>query len=117
MEEGNILGSTAGEVIVRTGWVEAEVQFAAKALADKKLIRAVSNEQLILIAEALFTEIGKKLFASVERFHKENPLLPGITREELKASMGRRVRPKAFASALQTLLEQKKITLQGEVVT
>jgi len=116
MAERNILGITAAEVIVRTGWLEAEIQFAAKALADKKLIRIVSNEPLILIAEALFAEIGKKLLARVERFHKENPLLPGITREELKASLGRRVRPETFASALQTLLEQKKIALQGEFV-
>ncbi|HEV2103671.1 MAG TPA: selenocysteine-specific translation elongation factor [Candidatus Acidoferrum sp.] len=116
MAERNILGITAQEVIVRTGWIEAEIRSAAKALADKKLVRIVSNEPLILIAEALFMEIGKKLLARVERFHKENPLLPGITREELKAGLGRRVRPETFATALQLLLEQKKITLQGEFV-
>jgi len=116
MAERNILGITAEEVIVRTGWVEQEIQSAAKTVADKKLIRRVSGEPLILIAETIFTEIGKKLLARVERFHKENPLLPGITREELKASLGRRVRPETFATALQMLLEQKKITLQGEFI-
>ena len=116
MAERNILGITAQEVIVRTGWIEAEIRSAAKMLADKKLVHIVSNEPLILIAEALFTEIGKKLLARVERFHKENPLLPGITREELKTSLGRRVRPETFATALQLLLEQKKINLQGEFV-
>ena len=116
MAERHILGITAEEIIVRTGWIEAEIQSAAKTLADKKLLRIVSNEPLILMAEALFGEIGKKLLARVERFHKENPLLPGITREELKASLGRRVRPETFAAALQTLLEQKKITLQGEFI-
>jgi len=116
MAERNILGITAEEIIVRTGWVEQEIQTAAKSLSDKKVIRIVSNEPLILIAEAWFTEIGKKLLARVERFHKENPLLPGITREELKASLGRRIRPETFASALQLLLEQKKITLQGEFI-
>jgi selenocysteine-specific elongation factor len=112
----NILGITAEEIIVRTGWVEQEIQSAAKSLSDKKLVRIVSGEPLILIAETIFTEIGKKLLARVERFHEENPLLPGVTREELKASLGRRVRPEAFAAALQLLLEQKKITLQGEFI-
>jgi selenocysteine-specific elongation factor len=116
MAERNILGITVEEVIVRTGWVEQEIRSAAKTVADKKLIRVVSGEPLILIAETIFTEIGKKLLARVERFHKENPLLPGITREELKASLGRRVRPETFATALQMLLEQKKITLQGEFI-
>jgi selenocysteine-specific elongation factor len=116
MAERNILGITAEEVVVRTGWIEAEISAAAKSIADKKLIRVVSSEPMILIAEALFAETGKKLFARVERFHKENPLLPGITREELKASLGRRVRPETFATAVQALLEQKKITLQGEFI-
>jgi len=116
MAERHILGITAEEIIVRTGWIEGEIQSAAKTLADKKLLRIVSNEPLILIAEALFEDIGKKLLGRVERFHKENPLLPGITREELKASLGRRVRPETFAAALQILLEQKKITLQGEFI-
>ena len=116
MAERNILGITAEEIIVRTGWVQQEIESAAKSLSDKKLIRSVSGEPLILIAEAIFTEIGKRLLARVERFHKENPLLPGITREELKASLGRRVRPETFATALKLLLEQKKITLQGEFI-
>jgi selenocysteine-specific elongation factor len=116
MAERHILGIAAEEIIVRTGWIEGEIQSAAKTLADKKLVRIVSSEPLILIAEALFAEIGKKLLARVEHFHKENPLLPGIAREELKASLGRRVRPETFAAALQMLLEQKKITLQGEFI-
>ena len=116
MAERHVLGITAEEIIVRTGWIEGEIQSTARTLADKKLLRIVSNGPLILIAEALFAEIGKKLLARVERFHKENPLLPGITREELKASLGRRVRPETFAAALQMLLEQKKITLHGEFI-
>ena len=116
MAERNILGITAEEIIVRTGWIEGEIQSAAETLAGKNLLRIVSNEPLILIDETRFTEIGKKVLARVERFHKENPLLPGITREELKASLGRRVRPETFAAALQMLLEQKKITVQGEFI-
>lgn len=116
MAERNVLGITAGEVIVRTGWLEAEVQAAAKALAEKQRIRVVSNEPLILLSEARFSEIAKQLLAKVERFHKENPLLPGITREELKASLGRRVRPETFAAAVQLLTEQKKLSVQGEFV-
>ena len=116
MAERNVLGVTTSEVIVRTGWVEAELSAAAKAVAQKQGIRIVSSDPLILLSESRFSEIGRQLLARVERFHKENPLLPGITREELKASLGRRVRAEAFAAALQLLAEQKKLTIQGEFV-
>jgi len=116
MAERNILGITAGEVIVRTGWLETELEGTAKALLAKQAIRIVSQEPLVLLSEQRFSDIAKQLLARVERFHKENPLLPGITREELKANLGRRVRPEAFAAALQSLTEQNKLVLQGEFV-
>jgi len=116
MAERNILGITASEVIVRTGWVESELQAAIKALAERQGIRIVSHEPLAFLSEQRFSDIAKQLLARVERFHKENPLLPGITREELKAGLGRRVRPEAFGAALQLLTDQKKLALQGEFV-
>ncbi len=116
MAERNIQGIPAEEIIMRMGWVESELQSAAKALAEKGLLHVVSNEPLIVMGELLFSEISKKLLAKVERFHKENPLVPGITREELKASLGRRVRPETFAAAVQALAVQKKLSVQGEFV-
>jgi len=44
----------------------------------------------------------------VERFQKENPLLPGIAREDLRASLGKRVRTETFRAALEELVAQKK---------
>jgi selenocysteine-specific elongation factor len=52
----------------------------------------------------------------VEKFHKENPLLPGMAREELRAKAGRRVRPETFRAALEELVARRKIELAGEIV-
>jgi selenocysteine-specific elongation factor len=116
MTERNILGVGAEEIVARTGWLEAEVQTVAAALAKSKAIRIVSTGPLMLFAEGRFGEICQKLQARVEKFHKENPLLPGIAREELRASLGRRLRAETFRCALQELVEQKKLNVQGELV-
>jgi selenocysteine-specific elongation factor len=116
MVDRNILGITAGEVIVRTGWLEAELRSAANALSQQQSVRVVSNEPLVLLSASRFSEIAKQLLARAERFHTENPLLQGITREELKAALGRRVRPEAFTDALQMLVDQKKLAVLGEFV-
>ncbi len=52
----------------------------------------------------------------MERFHKENPLQPGIAREELRTTLARRLRPEIFRAALDELASQKKLELQGELV-
>jgi selenocysteine-specific elongation factor len=43
-------------------------------------------------------------------------LLPGISREDLRASLGKRVRSETFRAALEELAAQKKLDAQGELV-
>jgi selenocysteine-specific elongation factor len=114
--ERNLLGVSGDEIIARTGWLESEVQAAVQTLAERRGLRVVSKVPLILLGEAWFSEMSEKLLARMERFHKENPLLPGISREELKASLGRRVRPETFAAALQMFVDQRKLAVEGEFV-
>src|SRR5260370_2008497 len=70
----------------------------------------------MLVSGKMFEEVRQKIASRVERFHKENPLLPGITREDLRSNLGRRVRPETFRAALDDLLAQKKLEAQGEIV-
>jgi selenocysteine-specific elongation factor len=116
MVERNILGVMGEEITARTGWMAEEVRASAEKLAAAKSLRIISAEPLILLGEGFFREIEKKLFERVERFQKDNSLLPGMAREELRASLGKRTRVEAFRAALQELLEAKKLVAQGEVV-
>ncbi len=116
LAERNLLGVPLREIILRTGWLESEVRAAADSLAQAKQLRAVSSEPLIILSEKTFLEICEKLLARVERFHKENPLLPGISREDLRNSLGKRVRPESFRTALEALVLQSKLQLQAELV-
>jgi selenocysteine-specific elongation factor len=116
MVERNVLGIGIDEVIPRTGWMEAEVLEASETVARAGTVRIVSAEPLHLLAEATFQEVSKKLLARVETFHKENPLLPGIPREELRTAVGRRVRTETFRAALEELARHNKVTFLGELV-
>ncbi len=114
--ERNVLGVKLDEVVARTGWMEGEIRNAAANLAKTNLVRSVSQEPLLMLSERTFNEICEKLRASVEKFHKENPLLPGVPKEELRTILGKRVRSETFQTALNELVLQKKIVLEGELV-
>src|SRR5215470_17343980 len=116
MVERNILGIGMAGVVARTGWLAAEVQAAAQTLAKATAIHVVHADPLLLLAEPLFQEVSKKLVGRVESFQKENPLSPGIAREDLRASLGRRVRAETFRTALEELLKQNRLAAQGEMV-
>jgi selenocysteine-specific elongation factor len=112
----NILGVGQEEIIARTGWREGEVRAAAENLAKSGAVRLVSSEPLLLLAEPVFQEIAKKVLLRLDAFHKENPLSPGIPRQELRAAVGRRVRAETFRAVLEHLASQNKLLLQGELV-
>jgi selenocysteine-specific elongation factor len=115
MTERAVFGLAFDEIIARTGWLPEEIRDAAKKLIDSGRVKTVSTEPLLLITGKLFDEVRQKIAARVERFHKENPLLPGISREDLRSSLGRRVRAETFRAALDDLLAQK-LEAQGEIV-
>jgi selenocysteine-specific elongation factor len=110
------LGLALEEIAARTGWFDQEIRKTSQSLASSNKVKAVSAEPLILLGRKAFDEVRHKIVARVERFHKENPLLPGIAREDLRASLGRRVRAETFRAALEELAAEKKLDAQGELV-
>jgi selenocysteine-specific elongation factor len=116
MTERAILGLGLEEIVARTAWMEKEIRAALERVSESGRVRVVSAEPLALVSGKLFEEVRKKIFEKVEKFPKENPLLPGISREDLRASLGKRVRAETFRAALEELVSQKKLEAQGELM-
>lgn len=116
MAERAVLGLAMQEIVARTGWLEKEIRNAVEKLAAAKKIKTVSPEPLLLLSAARFEEVRQSVIGRVEKFHKANPLLPGMAREDLRASLGRRVRAETFRAALEELAGEKKLELHGELV-
>src|SRR5713101_5807209 len=96
MTERALLGLGYEEIVARTGWTEKEIQSALEKLHGTGRVRIVSSEPLVLVSGKLFEDVRKRITDKVEGFQKENPLLPGIAREEL--------------------VSQKKLDAPGELV-
>ncbi len=116
MTERALMGISLEEILARTGWSENEIRETAQDLVTANRIKMVSGDPFLLLGREAFDEVRRKIAERVERFHRENPLSPGITREDLRAGLGRRVREETFRSALAELAAEKKIDLQGEIV-
>ncbi|MGC2526365.1 MAG: selenocysteine-specific translation elongation factor [Candidatus Acidiferrum sp.] len=116
MTERAFLGLTLEEIVARTGWFENEVREAARRLTASSRIKIISSEPLILLGRKVFDDVRRKIAERVERFHKENPLSPGIAREDLRANLGKRIRAETFRAALEDLASDKKLDVQGELV-
>jgi selenocysteine-specific elongation factor len=116
MTERALLGLGHEELVARTAWTENEIASAFEKVSRTGMAKPVSTDPLVLVSGKLFEEVGRRITEKVAKFQKENPLLPGIAREELRASLGKRVRPETFRAVLENLAAQKKLDVQGELV-
>ncbi|HYA98382.1 MAG TPA: selenocysteine-specific translation elongation factor [Methylomirabilota bacterium] len=109
-------GLPQSEVVARFAWTPGEIQAESAKLVASGKLRRISEHPAIWMSGTLFAAFCDRLLARVEKFHKDNPLLPGIPREELRAREGRKVRPETFRAALENLVSRRRIELAGEVV-
>ncbi|HWY27421.1 MAG TPA: selenocysteine-specific translation elongation factor [Candidatus Angelobacter sp.] len=108
-------GMTLAEIISRTGWTEAEVRRAVKNLSAAKQLRVVGEQPLTIAFAKTLAELAVILKKAVEEFHRANPLLPGIPKQELR---GRAKNPRAevFQAALDDLVRERILTMSGDLV-
>jgi selenocysteine-specific elongation factor len=116
MVDRSTFGLGMQEIVSRTGWTETEARAAAEKVARERAVRILSPEPLLLIAEPIFQDVLSKVLARVETFHRENPLVPGIAKEQLRAHLGRRVRTETFQAVLDELARQNKLAIERDVI-
>jgi selenocysteine-specific elongation factor len=99
------------KLIAETGWPSAAVQ---RHLAD-----SVRRGQIVQVGErylhAVIVEgLKQSVLGCVEIFQKENPLVAGISKEQLRETVG--APPDVLARALELLAKEKKLEAIGDLV-
>ena len=68
----------------------------------------------VLVAAKAFAEIKTDIFQALKKFQDANPLVAGMSKEELRDRVN--LGPEVFYSALEKLAEEKKLEVAGELV-
>jgi selenocysteine-specific elongation factor len=117
---GAVLDATTGslgiaDVIARTGWVEPEIVAAAKALAKSGSMRIIADQPLVLASVEAVKTCASALRDSVDAFHRENPLLPGIPKQDLRGRIGNPSQ-EFFEASLDDLLRAGMVSVSGDII-
>jgi len=102
-------GLSIADAVARTGWTADQVAKAALNLTE------ISQVNHVLIANSALETLRTKLIATLDSFHRQNPLVPGISREELRGHFPE-ASPEILARVLDDALRDKKIELSGDFV-
>ena len=109
-------GVTLPEIVARTGWIESETRAAAEKLAAAKRVRILGGAPIVMAPAHAVTVCAAAIRKAVETFHRANPLLPGIPKQELRARAGR-ARVEIVEAALGDLVAARALATAGDLVS
>lgn len=102
-------GLTGMEEPEAVGLIAADKQVVAAALASlaqKKLIQRIDK---LYVHTSLLALLEKKVLDLVKLYHKDNPLKPGLDKEELKGMLRMRVSIKVLSLTVDGLVKKKQL--------
>ncbi|HEX6502454.1 MAG TPA: selenocysteine-specific translation elongation factor [Terriglobales bacterium] len=104
-------GLLLSDLVAETGWTRATI--------EKVLNRQVVEGRVLRIAERLVHQpaaeaLQQFIITTLDDFHKGNPLVPGISRQELHDTVGSP--NEVFSAILDSLTKQRKLEIAGEIV-
>jgi selenocysteine-specific elongation factor len=99
------------DAVAETGWLSARLEALSSELAKARKLVRFGDVQVS--AEAV-AKLRAEMKSIVDAFHKANPLVAGINREELRERIG--VRPEVFRGVEESLVLDKQLEVAGELV-
>jgi selenocysteine-specific elongation factor len=101
----------AAEAVAETGWLRTRVDaVTAELAAARKLLRFGD----VLVSSDKVANLLTRGKAAVEAFHHANPLVAGMSREELREKIG--VGPEVYRGVEDLLVRDKQLQVAGELV-
>ena len=104
------------DLIAHTGWLAKECREAAQALRAANRAIFLQENPLVVAEAARLDRLRGEAIKLLERFHKENPLLPGLSKEALRSRVLSSAHPQIADAVFRQLVEQSQIVVSGETV-
>ena len=102
-------GLSITEAVARTGWLLRDI---VSRVSDGPEIVRIGD---IFVFRQALDLVRKDIVSALEAFHKRNPLVAGMSKEELRGQFSE-VTPEIFEAVFNEALQAKKIELAGELV-
>lgn len=104
-------GLPLSEAVAETGWLRARVEAVAAALGAEGRVLRFGD---VLVSAQAVAKLRTAMTVTVEAFQNANPLVAGISREELREKLG--VGPEVYRGVEDLLVREKALQLAGESI-
>jgi len=113
LEESQTTGLTADELSIRLGLFGKQLKKVMNGPLSTRKIVVVDSAAQRYLAKTVSDKVEATLLANLVDFHRDHPLQSGLSKEELRSGLGKRVEAKVFQFCLGELLK-KGLVVQEE---
>ncbi len=106
---------TAAQLVALTGWRLTDVDASAAALVTAGRLRRLPSAPVVFVDPARWAELRAAALAAVDAFHKKEPLLDGMPKQELRERLFARSEA-LFEPIVADLVNQGELALAGDIV-
>jgi selenocysteine-specific elongation factor len=103
-------------IIARTGWLESEIRESAAQLRASGKMRLVSQQPFAVAAAETVARLAAQALTAMDVFHRANPLLEGMSKEDLRVRAAPKASTELFRAALEGLAAAGKLSVSGDLV-
>ncbi|MBW2560735.1 MAG: selenocysteine-specific translation elongation factor [Deltaproteobacteria bacterium] len=116
LERAGLEGIPGLSLSIRTGLPPGEQEkILEKMLSEKKALLIDRDERRVVSSRA-YGDFQDRVLSEIAAYHEKYPLKEGVSREELRTTLGGFIDPKLFNKAMKDLEDDKKIVVAKENV-
>jgi len=116
LKRAGLDGISSLSLAIRTGLSHGEEEKILEKMLSEKKALLIDRDERKVVSSWAYRDFQDRMLAEIASYHKKYPLKEGISREELRTTLGGFIGPKLFGKALKDLEDEGKIVAAQENV-
>ena len=116
IRESGYNGLPLDRLAVKMGVFGNRLKKIVQLLLSSRKVILIEQEKQRMVAAEVYEKLSQKLSSTLGAYHEENPLKPGLPKEELRALLYRALDQRLFQFLLNDLQKKEKIAQDGPLI-
>lgn len=116
LERAGLEGISSLSLAIRTGLPPGEQEKILEKMLSEKKALLIDRDERRMVSSRAYGDFQERVLSEIAAYHEKYPLKEGISREELRTTLGGFIDPKLFSKAMKDLGDGGKIVAAKENV-
>ena len=116
IRESGYNGLLLDRLAIKMGQFGNRLKKTVQLLLSSRKVILIEQEKQRMVAADVYEKLRQKLNSTLAAYHEENPLKPGLPKEELRALLYRALDQRLFQFLLNDLRKKEAIALDGPLI-